>query len=811
MVWTEAPARAKVAGHPLLPIPTATASLPDSTRDLKPANVKVKADGTVKVLDFGLAKAFQPEASGASASESPTISLTAAATQMGMVIGTAAYMAPEQAKGKAVDKRADVWAFGAVLYEMLTGRRAFIGDDVSDTLAAVLRAEVDLDELPDETPTRLRRVIGACLQRDPKQRVHDVADVRLALEGTFETTVAAPAESVIEPRLQLWQRPVAAIGIPSMVALVAGLVVWSLTPPDVVPTTVMRFVVTPPDPAPLNIGNAHPDLAISADGTQIVYDALAAGGGLQLMLRPVGQFVGGPLRGGEGGVGPFFSPNGEWVGFLDATRTLLRKASIHGGPPVTLTELPTTAVGASWGADDQIIFGTLGGGLFRASGDGGEPEALTTLNGELGELGHYWPSIIPGRQAVLFVITERRGPPLNPQLAVLALDTGDVTRLGLDGTSPRYVSTGHLVYGVMDGSVWAVPFDADSHTVTGTPIPLVEDVIVKSTGAGNFSVSDTGHLVYVSATRQSTDRTLTLVDHDGVVEPLDVPPAEYLSPRVSPDGAKVAVQTGENRDGVLWVYDLSGDTQIQQLTFEGDSGRPIWTPDGRRITFSSDRDGTMSLYEVPADGSGVPERLTTAEEGTAHRPESWSPDSQTLLFDIRNEGVGGDIWMLSATDRQTQRLHSTPDANERGAEFSPDGKWLAYVAGPLPLGVDVYVEPFPPTGARRRITRNRGYGPLWSPEGNRLFYFPPNTSPNALRSVDVITDPEFAFTDERMLPVEGFYGSASLYRNYDITPDGERFVLVFPANRTDGEEASAPQINVVLNWVEELKERVPVP
>ena len=828
MVWTEAPARAKVAGHPLLPIPTATASLPDSTRDLKPANVKVKPDGTVKVLDFGLAKAFQPEARDPGVSASPTLSLTAAATQMGMVIGTAAYMAPEQAKGAAVDKRADVWAFGCVLFEMLTGRRVFDARDVSEVLASVLLKEPDLASLPTDVPPRVRSLLARCLVKESKNRLRDVGEARVALREA-ESAPAAPEptaapvpkhnDPVVPPsHLQVWQRPVPAALVALVLMAVTGVVAWSLTRPDAVPANVVRFVIPPADAAPFDFEGFYVDLAITADGTQIVYRARAPGGGSQLHLRPVGQFLGAPLRGGEDGTSPFVSRDGEWVGFVDAiSRGILRKVSILGGPPVTLlTEFPDFIAGASWGPDDQIIFGTVTGGLYQVPEGGGEPEVLTTPDAAQGETSHFWPAVIPGRRAVLFVTTMSPAPLTNPQLAVLALDTGVVTRLGLDGVSPRYVSTGHIVYGVMEGSVRAVPFDAGSLEVTGPPVPLVESVMVKTSGAANFGVSDQGTLVYVDGGPSSDDRTVAFVARDGAVNPLDLPRAPYLSPRVSPDGESLVVQTAEDEGGVLWVYDLFGDTQIQQLTFEGDSQRPVWTPDSRRITFSSDRDGTMSLYEVPADGSGVPERLTTAEEGTFHWPGSWSPDGQTLLFNVQNgtAGTDWDIWTLSASGRETHSLHAATDTSSyAGAELSPNGEWLAYGEGPNGASADIYVEPFPlpPTGTRRRISQNGGLWPLWSPDGDRLFYRPPIAGATSqLRSVDIITEPRLSFTNEQTLPFEGFVVTA-FYRDYDITPNGERLVMVFPADQTEDGASSPSHINVVLNWTEELKARVPVP
>ena len=382
------------------------------------------------------------------------------------------------------------------------------------------------------------------------------------------------------------------------------------------------------------------------------------------------------------------------------------------------------------------------------------------------------------------------------------------------GADARYVPTGHLVY-ALGNVLYAIAFDADSLTVSGGPVPIVEGVRrgpAGTTGLAHFSFSDQGSLVYVSGAAISSDRTLALVGRNGVVEPLSVPPAQYLTPRLSPDGEKLVVQTAEDEGNVLWIYDLSADTQIQQLTFEGDNHRPVWTPDSQRITFSSDRDGTMSLYSMPADGSGVPERLTTAEDGTFHWLGSWSPDGQTLLFNVQREQLTDwDIWTLSINGRETRSLYDTPDTVYLGAELSPNGEWLAYGAGPTVPAMDIYVEPFPPTGSRRRISQNGGYFPLWSRDGDRLFYRPGVTTAGiTLRSVDIVTEPGFAFSNEQTLPIEGFI-VVGFYRDYDIAPDGERFVMVFPADQTEGGESSRPQVIIVQNWFDELQRLVPSP
>ena len=691
--------------------------------------------------------------------------------------------------------------------------RADASDDVSKTLARVIDREPDWAALPDHVPPVLTSFLRGCLQKSLKKRIRDIGDVGLALEGAFEVGVAAVSETVVSLTLPLWQRPIG-IAATAVTALALGaLAVWTNTTPE--PRDLIRFSIVPPDTASLRFGRQRQDVVMTRDGTQIIYHANqgdAISGGSQLILRPIDQLGGESLRGTEDGFAPFVSSNGEWVGFQSSSSTLQKVSIFFGGQPEPLVQSENNIVGVSWGSDDDVIFGTDRAGLFRVSASGGEPEILTILDSAHSESSHTWPFIIPGREAVLFVAST--GSVLTTgQLAVLDSKTGEVSRLGLGGFSPRYTATGHLVYATEDGSVRAVPFDSNSLEVDGSPVPLVEGVTVKATGAANFDISGAGRLVYVRGAGQGELRSLVWVDREGREEEIGLPPSRYSYPRISPDGGRVAVVgRGGDSGRAIWIWNFEQATRVRLTVGDGRTSSPIWTPNGERLVY--EKDG--SFYAKGSNNTGTPDLLVTdpRSEGAANpNPLFFSPEGAALVFrDQETPETDDDLVMISLEGETEVVWNLNENFRELNAELSPNGRWMAYQSDESGE-FEVYVRPFPRVDDNQiPISNDGGIEPLWSRDGRELFYMQPGSATHLISaSIETNQGDGTLTVGERETIMEWPYSVEGEGRSFDVSLTGQRF-LALKQEIADGEDGTTPsEITVVLNWDQELLERVPIP
>jgi len=750
-------------------------------RDLKPANIKLRPDGVVKVLDFGLAKLVEARAASGAAgpSQSPTITTPAMMTAIGMILGTAAYMSPEQAKGRTADTRSDVWAFGCVLYEMLTLKRAFAGENVSDTLASVLRGEPDWSALRSE-PTHLTNVLQRCLEKDVKRRLRDIADVKVLLEASPSSPVVtrdAPS------RRAAWMWATAVLALIAAGTIAAFL--WS-SRSRTVPPRVARFEVTTSQQDLFTTNSAGANVAISPDGSRIVYTS-RGGGQYHLVVRQLDQLDARPIAGTEGAVDPFFSPDGQQIGF--ATLEDLRRVAVGGGSSVRICPLSGVVFnGATWGPNDSIVFALAGAGLFRVSAAGGEPEKLAAPDRAKQEMNYLRPSILPGGRAVMYtVVLGSVGRPT--RIAARTLEGNVTTTVVEGGFGAQYLPSGHLVYGQGD-RLMAVPFDVSTLKAAGAPIVLQEGASTKGSVANVATASD-GSGVYVSGHSASSTRHLVWVDRGGthvgqiVAQPLEIP----RFPRLSPDGRRLALTIGPSNAGQIWIYDLAGSVQPSRLTYRDHNLFPTWSPDGKRIVFMS-RASSDQILSIPADGSATePERVIATQHPAS--PRDWSPDRAFILF-----GETRNLHLLHVTDGKSRRWLQTPFAESDG-RFSPDGHWLAYTSNQSG-SAEVWVRPFPGPGAPVRVSPDGGRDAVWSHDGKELFYR------NGLKMLSARVVPDIAFRVEAPKALfEGGFDPGS-ERGYDVAPDG-RFVMI---ENEPNDNTTSASIVVVLNWIQELKARV---
>jgi serine/threonine-protein kinase len=738
------------------------------------------------------------------ASQMPTIT-TPAMTQAGMILGTAAYMSPEQAKGRTVDARADVWAFGVVLFEMLSGQRAFDGEDMTDVLGAVVRLEPRWEALPAAVPARVRQVLRACLQKPLKQRIAHIQDVRLALEGAFETAGPAAADGPVAPVAvpPLWRRALPFVATAAVVGVVAVGATWAMRPSDARP--VIRSAHPLPDGRNFR-STGRAVVAVSPDGQFLVYNA--TGG---LYLRPMDAVEDRVIPGTEPSVfEAVVSPDGQSVAYFRATSgsgAELVRVSVAGGAVVRLTTA-REMFGLSWEPDGTLLYGQPDG-IWQVSENGGEPQHLITT--EAGEQAS-GPQRLPGGDWVLFTLARGDGAIRWDEAEIVAQSpsSGERRVLRTGGAGARYLSTGHLVY-AFEATLFAVPFDVDRLAVTGGPVPVVQGVRRSTdTGAANFSVTPDGMLVYVPGTTQATGlAALGVFDRQGQVEPLAMPDGAYDYPRVSPDGRWVAYTATYSDGEDIAVYEIGSNAAPRRLTFGGRSRFPVWSADSARVVFQSTHDDAPGLFWQAVDGTGAAERLTTAEAGDEHLPDSASPDGMHLTYTVRQEAAEA-VWLLTLASKDAAPLIVAPSARVAQSVFSPDGRWLAYQS--TETGEDeIFVQPFPPSGAKYQLPNTRdNHHPLWSPDGRELFYVP---GPGQYASVGITTEPRFAFGNPVSMNVNQVLtmGAPNNRRQIDIMPDGSGFLGRLRGSGDNEGVDAFRNVQIVQHWFEELTRLVPTP
>jgi serine/threonine-protein kinase len=762
-------------------------------RDVKPANIKLRHDGQVKVLDFGLAKALEGDQAKSDPAASPTLSL--AATSAGVILGTAAYMSPEQAKGKTVDRRADIWAFGCVLCEMLTGRSTFQGETTTEVLAAVIMKEPDLSDLPRGLSPRIRQLLKRCLAKDAKQRLRDIGEARITIAEVLtqpESTSSDHQPAAGGGRAPLLRRsrflPWAVAGI----AIVACGSVW-LRPAPRAGNSVVRFSLGLPEGS-VAVSDNRVSVAISPDGQQLAFLANSGGGPQRIYTRRMDTTDAVPLAGTEEATGPFFSPDGQWIGF--AANGKLKKVRFGGGNPVIVADAPDFR-GGTWLADDSIVFSPgPATGLVRVVASG-SPQTLTTVQASKNERTHRWPYALPGGKAVLFTVgaidsTENYD---NAEIDAVVIATGERKVVFRGARMARYLpGSGYLLL-AREGSLSAVPFDPERLITRGNPVPALQGVQgERATGSSHFAVSDTGTMFFIPGTDRTAERLLVWLDPSGTPVPLAAPPRPYFEPALSPDGQRVAVAVDSGSSMDVWVYDLARKV-LNRLTFGPNNSAPIWSADGRRVIYRKETtDGKIAIAWKPADGAGEEELLLAGDRPVF--PTSASPDGKWLAVSLQEKGGPADVYMLSlAGDHKLQPFITGP-YDESSASFSPDGRWVAYRSNESGR-YEIYVKPFPDAKGRWQISAESGGEVRWSPTGKELIY----RRENQYFAVPVQTAGTFQAGAARPFLRETFPRITALSGSvFSLSRDGKR-VLITVSPKS---EASGVRLEVTTNWAEEM-------
>jgi len=767
-------------------------------RDLKPSNIKVSPEGDVKVLDFGLAKLTEPRSeirdSGSVAVAALTMSPTITSpmiTGVGVLLGTAAYMAPEQAKGRPADKRSDIWAFGCVLYEMLTGRRAFEGEDVADTLAAVLRAEPDWSALPADTPPHVRPLVKSCLDKDRKTRIPDISAVRFLVEKAASPDVARAASlpGTGGTSNRIWQAAAALLAVTTVAAAVGW---WHVSARPIAPSST-RFFVYPPDKTTIvTNGQRGTSVSISPDGSKLAFTARDASGKVLLWIRPIDALTAQPLPGTDDASYPFWSPDSRFVAFFAQQK--LQKIAASGGPPQTLCN--GNGRGGAWNQDGTIVFNTgPSGTLSHVSSAGGQPsEFMRPANGQ----GYAFPWFLPDGRHFLFYAyagsTDKGG------VFVGSLDSADSKRLTGADTAAVYDSQSHHLLFVRQGTLLAQRFDPALQQLAGEPMAIAEPVearVIQAIAA--FSVSNNGILAYGVGVGVASDLQMAWFDRHGKQVEAVGPPGNYRGVDLAPDGQHVAAHRHDGNGGDIWVTDLARGT-TSRFTFDAsqENSSPIWSPDGATIAYASVRNGKPGIYRKPANNAGVEERLIEFESQNPISLMSWSPDGRAIVYDVVDPKTREDLWILPLSGNREPSAFMNTTFNQTKGQISRDGKWIVYTSNETSPN-EIYVQSFPAGAGKWQVSTNGGVFPRWRADGRELFYMTVATGGKMI-AVEVQSN---SSTFEARSPRELFDSSyvnlphAAPYQTYAVSADGQRFLIPVPSSV--GSDTAFP-IAVIENW-----------